>query len=410
MPRRLIALFFAAVITIGITAPIDARESKKSTKAPAALSFIVEDINGNDVNLMKYHGKVIMMVNVASECGATPQYKNLQALHDKYSKKGLAIIGFPANNFGRQEPGSNEEIAKFCSTNYGLKFDMMSKISVAGRDRHELFQFLTSPELNPKHGGDVKWNFEKFLIGRDGEVAGRFKTGVNPDDPKVIAVIEAELAKKTAIKAGRDLKVPPAKKNYQGRRVAFTMHWLAADWLTRTARERQEATSVMIKQLKLKPGNVVADIGCGNGYHTLMMAKLVGEAGKVYGVDIQPQMLVFLKRRAQKAGLKNVKPIIGTWINPNLPDGEVDLVMMCDAYHEFSHPVEMLKNIRKSLSPKGRVLLVEFRSEDPNVPIKPDHKMSKKQIMKEMTANGFKLAESFDELPWQHMMFFEKAR
>ncbi|MDP6717211.1 MAG: class I SAM-dependent methyltransferase, partial [Pirellulaceae bacterium] len=244
----------------------------------------------------------------------------------------------------------------------------------------------------------------------DGEVAGRFKTGVNPDDPKVIAVIEAELAKKSAIKAGRDRKVPPAKKNYQGRRVAFTMHWLAADWLTRTAREREEATSVMIKQLKLKPGNVVADIGCGNGYHTLMMAKLVGETGKVYGVDIQPQMLVFLKRRAQKAGLKNVKPIIGTWINPNLPDGEVDLVMMCDAYHEFSHPVEMLKNIRKSLSPKGRVLLVEFRAEDPNVPIKPDHKMSKKQIMKEMTANGFKLAESFDELPWQHMMFFEKAK
>ena len=199
-------------------------------------------------------------------------------------------------------------------------------------------------------------------------------------------------------------------KVYMGRQIAYTMHSAAANWLIRKNREKEESTDEMIKALQLKEGMVVADVGCGNGYHSLMMAKLVGEKGKVLCVDIQQKMLDLLKRRAQKEGVKNFELIKGKYTDPMLPKGKVDLILLVDAYHEFTDPENMLKKMRDSLSEKGVIAIVEFRSEDPKVPIKLDHKMSKAQITKEYEANGFKLVRSYDKLPWQHLMLFGKAK
>jgi ubiquinone/menaquinone biosynthesis C-methylase UbiE len=202
---------------------------------------------------------------------------------------------------------------------------------------------------------------------------------------------------------------PPPLTHYQGREIAQTMHYQGAPWLMRTSRDREEDCRTMMKMLKLKPGQMVCDMGCGNGFYTLRMAKAVGPEGQVYAVDIQPEMLSLLEKRAQAGKLKNIKPILGTLVDPKLPTGELDLILLVDVYHEFSHPVHMLKAMRKALKPHGRLALVEFRLEDPEVPIKLLHKMSKEQILKELPPNGFKLVEEYDELPWQHLMFFEPA-
>ncbi len=200
----------------------------------------------------------------------------------------------------------------------------------------------------------------------------------------------------------------PGPKHYMGRAIARTMHYTGAEWLLRESREREEATGEVAANLGVKPGMAVADLGCGNGFYTLKLAELVGEEGRVFAVDIQIEMLDLLKTRAKKAGIENIKPIVNTATNAKLPKGALDLVLLVDVYHEFSHPEEMLKSVRDSLKPEGRVALLEYRAEDPDVPIKPLHKMSKKQIMKEFTANGFRLASQYDNLPWQHMMFFVK--
>lgn len=195
---------------------------------------------------------------------------------------------------------------------------------------------------------------------------------------------------------------------YLGRQIAYTMHSAAANWLLRKNREKQESTEEMIKALQLKPGMNVADIGCGNGYHSLMMAKLIGNKGKVYCVDIQQKMLDLLKVRAKEKEISNYELILGEFTTPKLPANKVDLILLVDAYHEFTDPVSMLKNMRDSLTEKGVIILIEFRAEDPKVPIKKDHKMSKKQITKEMNANGLKLVRSYEKLPWQHFMAFGK--
>jgi ubiquinone/menaquinone biosynthesis C-methylase UbiE len=150
-------------------------------------------------------------------------------------------------------------------------------------------------------------------------------------------------------------------------------------------------------------------MGCGNGFYTLKLAELVGPTGKVFAVDIQSPMLAMLRAEMRKSRIKNIRPLLGTPVDPRLEPESVDLMLLVDVYHEFSHPEQMLAAIRASLKPRGRVALVEFREEDPLVPIKPLHKMSKAQIMKEFPANGFKLVEEYDKLPWQHLMFFEKA-
>lgn len=193
---------------------------------------------------------------------------------------------------------------------------------------------------------------------------------------------------------------------YLGREIAMTMHWTGANWLIRTKREREEAASTMRKELRLKPGMVACDMGCGNGYHTIPMAEAVGETGAVYAVDIQQEMLDLLAKRCEAKGISTVVPILGGDMDPKLPEDTMDLILMVDVYHEFSHPAEMLAGMRQSLREGGVVVLVEYREEDPTVPIKPLHKMSKAQINKEMKANGFKLVREFQELPWQHMMFF----
>lgn len=196
-----------------------------------------------------------------------------------------------------------------------------------------------------------------------------------------------------------------AREFYQGRKIAKPMSHLGADWLIRAERDSEEDPSQMLKQLDLKAGMVVCDMGCGNGFYSLTLAEQVGPKGKVLAVDIQPQMLQLLSRRAATAKLENIDMILGTIVDPKLPPGEVDLVLMVDVYHEFSHPEEMLAAVRKSLKPTGKIALVEFREEDPSVPIKPEHKMSKRQILKEYHSNGFKLGSEYDGLPWQHLMF-----
>jgi ubiquinone/menaquinone biosynthesis C-methylase UbiE len=204
-----------------------------------------------------------------------------------------------------------------------------------------------------------------------------------------------------------DAPIPPGLVEYKGRAVAPYMSFHGADWLIRESREKEEHCKTLIKALKLESGATVCDMGCGNGYYALRMAKLVGKKGRVLAVDIQPEMLHLLELRAKEAGVSNVEPVQGTVIDPKLPDGEVDLILLVDVYHEFSHPEEMLAAMRKSLKPHGRLALVEFRLEDPSVPIKLEHKMSKEQIMKEIPSNGFKLVEEYEKLPWQHVMFFE---
>ena len=160
---------------------------------PAALNFTMKSIDGKAIDLSKYQGRVVLMVNVASECGFTPQYAGLEDLHKKYAAKGLSILGFPSNNFGGQEPGSDPQIANFCKQNYGVEFDMFSKIVVLGKDQSPLYHYLTT---HPKFSGQVEWNFEKFLIGRNGEVIGRFKSEIEPLSKQMTVAIESALAGK----------------------------------------------------------------------------------------------------------------------------------------------------------------------------------------------------------------------
>ncbi|WP_254513737.1 class I SAM-dependent methyltransferase [Anatilimnocola floriformis] len=203
-----------------------------------------------------------------------------------------------------------------------------------------------------------------------------------------------------------DVVQPPALTEYKGRKIAQTMHFLGAEWLIRENREQEERCSLLLTNLGVKRGMNICDMGCGNGFYTLQLAKMVGEKGHLYAVDIQPEMLKFLNDRADKQGVKNVSPILGTFTNPRLPAGKIDLILCVDVYHEFSHPKQMLSAMRESLSPDGLIALVEYRAEDPEVPIKPEHKMTKEQILKEYPANGLKLVKEFDKLPWQHLMFF----
>jgi glutathione peroxidase len=162
---------------------------------PAVLNFTMNRLDGKPAELSQYQGKVVLMVNTASECGYTPQYAPLEKLHEKYAEQGLAVLGFPANEFGAQEPGNDSQISEFCQKNYGVKFDMFSKVVVKGEGQCPLYKYLTSKDTDPQFAGPVKWNFEKFLIGRNGQIVARFRSGTEPDDPEVIQKIEAELAK-----------------------------------------------------------------------------------------------------------------------------------------------------------------------------------------------------------------------
>lgn len=185
----------ATVILAGLSASLQAAETA-ADKTPAALDFTMKSLDGKDVDLGKYQGQVVMVVNVASKCGLTPQYEQLQALHKKYESQGLAILGFPCNQFLSQEPGTAQEIQQFCRVNYGVTFPLFAKIEVNGEGAAPLYKHLTALDTEPKGPGKIDWNFEKFIIGRNGEVVARFAPRTKPDAPEVIKVIEAELARK----------------------------------------------------------------------------------------------------------------------------------------------------------------------------------------------------------------------
>lgn len=188
-------LLLLGVVALSGCAASSATE-KEPTKVSKPLSFTMKSLNGKDVDLSTYQGKVVMIVNVASKCGLTPQYEQLQALHEKYADDGLAVLGFPCNQFLWQEPGSAEQIREFCRVNYGVTFDMFAKVEVNGDGACDLYKTLTALDTEPVGPGKISWNFEKFVVGRNGEVVARFSPRTKPDAPEVVKVIEAELAKK----------------------------------------------------------------------------------------------------------------------------------------------------------------------------------------------------------------------
>jgi ubiquinone/menaquinone biosynthesis C-methylase UbiE len=215
-------------------------------------------------------------------------------------------------------------------------------------------------------------------------------------------------------KAREKAKTKPSRtrrsgpRMYMGRPIADVMTFHGADWLVRDSREQEEQPEAMLDALKLKPGSTVADVGAGVGYTSLRLAKRVGPEGLVLATDIQPEMLQMLATNARTAGVKNIRPIRCTATDTKLPEGKVDLVLMVDVYHECIDPETTLQGIRKALKPGGRLVLVEFRGEDPEVPIKPEHKMTYKQVRRELEPQGFAFKEKFDFLPWQHIIVFEK--
>jgi glutathione peroxidase len=192
MIRCLLAIVIALLMSRAYPVPLAAEDRKM----PGPLDFKLTDIDGKEFDLARLKGKVVLIVNVASECGYTPQYKGLQELYSKYEKDGLVIVGIPSNDFGRQEPGSNEEIKKFCTTRYKVTFPMMAKAVVRGEGQLPLYKVLI--EATPDDSGriqQVAWNFEKFLIGRDGQVVGRFKSAVAPESEELLRAIRRELEK-----------------------------------------------------------------------------------------------------------------------------------------------------------------------------------------------------------------------
>jgi len=175
--------------------PSKAAEKPALKAANSIYDFTLKDIDGREVCLGSYTGKVVMVVNVASRCGFTPQYEGLEKLYQTYKDRGFVILGFPANNFLGQEPGTDAEIKSFCSLKYNVTFPMFSKLSVRGSDKHPLYQYLTEKQSNPEFAGDITWNFNKFLIGRDGKIINRLGTRIKPEDKEVIQAIEAALGK-----------------------------------------------------------------------------------------------------------------------------------------------------------------------------------------------------------------------
>ena len=199
-------------------------------------------------------------------------------------------------------------------------------------------------------------------------------------------------------------------KFYMGREIAHVMGHLGAGWLERSSREIEERPQTLIRALKLKAGDKVADIGVGTGYFARRISRIIGPKGTVYGVDIQQEMLDLLGRNLKNSGIKNVKGVLGTISNPNLPTNTIDLVLMVDVYHEFSHPYEMIQNICNALKTGGRVAFVEYRMEDPKVPIKLLHKMSQLQVLKEASPHPLEWVETISVLPRQHIIIFKKTK
>jgi len=198
-------------------------------------------------------------------------------------------------------------------------------------------------------------------------------------------------------------------KFFMDREIAYVMGHTGASWLERPEREEEESPTKLHELLNIQPGMVTADIGAGSGYHSFRMSQAVGPKGRVYAVDIQKEMLDIMSRRMKQRKVDNIELVLGTNKNPKLPEGGVDLMLMVDVYHEFDFPYEMTKEMVKALKPGGRLVFVEYRLEDPKVPIKLVHKMTERQVLKEMSLfPEMKHAKTFKELPWQHVIVFEK--
>jgi ubiquinone/menaquinone biosynthesis C-methylase UbiE len=198
----------------------------------------------------------------------------------------------------------------------------------------------------------------------------------------------------------------PGVHPVSGRVYARTMSVEGAPWLERREREREEDPDLALRLLRIRRGSTVADIGAGSGYYTIRLARIVGPMGKVYASDIQPGMIALIQQNVARAKIDNVVPVLGTANDPKLPPASLDLAIMVDVYHEFSEPQRMLQRIREALKPDGRLVLLEYRAEDPNVPILPDHKMTKAQVKLEVEHEGFKQSRVYDDLPWQHLFVF----
>lgn len=194
-----------------------------------------------------------------------------------------------------------------------------------------------------------------------------------------------------------------------GRRIAPVMGMGGAEWLERSERESEELPEKAIEAIGVKPGMMIGDVGAGVGYFSIRLAKRVGPTGKVYANDVQPEMLSILKRRAAAAKVSNIETVLGTEADPELPKGALDLVLMVDVYHELSQPQRMLRKIRQSLKPDGRLILIEYRKEDPTIPIRSEHKMSVEEARIEVSAEGFRLDKVLKDLPRQHILVFKPA-
>jgi ubiquinone/menaquinone biosynthesis C-methylase UbiE len=218
-------------------------------------------------------------------------------------------------------------------------------------------------------------------------------------------VPKAKAKAKTARRVRRD-----APGFYMGRQIADVMSFAGADWLIRETREQEEQPEAMLNALKIPEGATVADVGAGVGYTSVRLSKRVGPKGTVLATDLQPEMIAMLRDNLRTTGVKNVKPLLCTVKDTKLPDGAVDLILMVDVYHESADPETTLKGMRKALKPGGRLVLIEFRGEDPEVPIKPEHKMTVAQAKKEVTPQGFVFKDSIEILPWQHIIIFEKPK
>ena len=197
-------------------------------------------------------------------------------------------------------------------------------------------------------------------------------------------------------------------KFYMGREIAFVMGHQAAEWLNRPGRIQEEMPDEVVANMGLEPDHVVADIGAGSGYFSFRIAKLVPQ-GKVFAVDIQPEMLALIENQKREDNVTNIEGVLGAVDNPNLAPNSIDAAIMVDAYHEFDHPFEMIDGIYKALRPGGRIFFLEYRGEDDSVPIRPLHKMTEEQVVKEMSVFGLEWTDTLDFLPWQHMMIFTKV-
>ena len=200
----------------------------------------------------------------------------------------------------------------------------------------------------------------------------------------------------------------PGRHPVSGRVFALPMSVEGAPWLDRREREDEEEVGLLVRLLRLPRGAIVADVGAGSGYVTTRLARAVGPTGKVYAVDIQQGMLDLLAQAVAKQKLTNVEPVLGTLDDPKLPPASVDLIVMVDVYHEFSQPQRMLQRMKEALKADGRLVLVEYRAEDPAVPIRPEHKMTKAQVKQEVESDGFKQSRVLDDLPRQHVIIFTK--